>query len=102
MFRRVAICALVALACGVLAGSAFLYELRRRRKKSAKSQAQPDARGDRRKERLSPMVQAVVTVRRHRELVGRKYVVGLRDAVGVTWNPQLVHASSLANSRLWM
>jgi hypothetical protein len=47
---------------GVLAGGAFLYELRRRRKKSAKSQAQPDVRGDRRKERLSPMVQAVVTV----------------------------------------
>lgn len=47
---------------GVLAGGAFLYELRRRREKSAKSQAQPDVRGDRRKERLSPMVQAVVTV----------------------------------------
>jgi hypothetical protein len=46
---------------GVLAGGAFLYELRRRRK-SAKSQTQPDLRGDRRKERLSPMVQAVVTV----------------------------------------
>ena len=47
---------------GVLAGGAFLYGLRRRRQKSAKSKAQPDVRGDRRKERLSPMVQAVVTV----------------------------------------
>lgn len=47
---------------GVLAGGAFLHELRRRRKKSVKSQSQPDVRGDRRKERLSPMVQAVVTV----------------------------------------
>jgi hypothetical protein len=47
---------------GVLAGGAFLYELRRQRKKSETSQAQPDVRGDRRKERLSPMVQAVVTV----------------------------------------
>jgi hypothetical protein len=47
---------------GVLAGGAFLNELRRRRKRSASSQSQPDVRGDRRKERLSPMVQAVVTV----------------------------------------
>ncbi len=45
-------------------------------------------------------MKAVVTTRRNRELVGSENVMRFGDAVGVTRDPQLVHAPSVARIKL--